>query len=56
MTKYINVNDPLIQVQRQYPNLLERFLNFGGFEDIWVWKKKLPNSVNLKSRTSEFGI
>jgi hypothetical protein len=40
------------EVQRQYPNLFERFLDFGGFEDMGM-EEKTTKSVNLKSRTSE---
>lgn len=36
------------EVQRQYPNLLERFLDFGQFEGLDM-EQKTPNSVILSS-------
>ena len=40
------------EVQRQYPNLLERVLNFGGFEDRGMEEKTTKFCEFVKSRTS----
>jgi phage terminase Nu1 subunit (DNA packaging protein) len=41
------------EVQRQYPNLLERFLDFGGFEGPDMEEKTTKFCEFVKSRTSE---
>jgi hypothetical protein len=41
------------EVQRQYPNLLERFLNFGRFEGLDIEEKTTKFCEFAKSRTSE---
>jgi hypothetical protein len=40
-------------VQRQYPNLLERFLDFGRFEGLDVEQKATKFYEFVKSKTSE---
>ena len=37
------------EVQRHYPNLLERFLDFCKFEGLDIENKKISNSVILSS-------
>ena len=41
------------EVQRQYPNLLERFLDFGGFEGLDMEEKTTKFCEFAKSKTSE---
>src|SRR5215207_2895540 len=41
------------EVQRQYPNLLERFLDFGKFEGLDVEQKAIKFCDFVKSKTSE---
>jgi hypothetical protein len=41
------------EVQRQYPNLLERFLDFGGFEGIDMEEKTAKFCEFARSRSSE---
>jgi hypothetical protein len=41
------------EVQRQYPSLLERFLDFGRFEGLDVEQKATKFYEFVKSKTSE---
>jgi hypothetical protein len=41
------------EVQRQYPNLLERFLDFGQFEGLDMEQKTTKFCDFVKSKTSE---
>ena len=41
------------EVQRQYPNLLERFLDFGRFEGLDIEQKATKFYEFVKSKTSE---
>jgi hypothetical protein len=41
------------EVQRQYPNLLERFLDFGRFEGLDVEQKATKFYEFVKSKTSD---
>jgi hypothetical protein len=41
------------EVQRQYPNLLERFLDFGKFEGLGIEQKAIKFCDYVKSKSQE---